>query len=95
MDEEQKGRLTYFCGWVAYSLVCIAMTAAKCVARIIPIQAFYVPLLLFVVWNFYLSGIAFEVRKPLWERVLLSLGTGLAAYGLILLCWNLLVPLSN
>ena len=95
MDEKQKGPLVYFCGWVAYGLMCLALTAAICVASIIPIEAFYAPLLLFVAWNAYLTGIVVETRRPFWRRVLLIFGTGLAAYDLILLCWNLVVPLSK
>ena len=92
MDEKQKGRLVYVCGWVAFGLVCAALTAAKCVAPILPVRAFHVVLAVFVLWNAYLSGIEFASRKPLWKRALMTLGSGLAAYALIWVFLNFVVP---
>ncbi|MDA1044064.1 MAG: hypothetical protein O3C57_02450 [Verrucomicrobia bacterium] len=95
MNEKQKGRLIYICGWVAFGLVCGALTAAKGVASLIPVQIFYGVLVLFVVWNAYLSGIEFGARKPVWKRALMTIGAGIAGYVVIWLLLNGVVPVPG
>jgi hypothetical protein len=81
MDPKQKGWLIYVAGCVGFGLVCLALTAAKCVASELPDRLFLFPYILLVVWVGFLSC--------------MTLGTALAGYGVIWVCLNLVVSRAS
>ena len=95
MVPKQKGWLIYVAGCVGFGLVCLALTAAKCVASELPDRLFLFPYILLVVWVGFLSCMTFGTPKPIWRRIVMTLGTALAGYGVIWVCLNLVVSRAS
>ncbi len=92
MESKGKGGLIYCAGTLGFVLFCLALTAAKCVASELPAALYLFPLILYVAWVAYLSGVTFDARKTVGQRILMIVLSAIGACAVIWVCLNLVVP---
>lgn len=83
MNAKWKGWLIYFTGCAIFCVACVLLLVLKARAGGVGTAIFLLPLVPYVSWVYYLSGLTFDTHKPFWKRLVMVFGSTLAACGFI------------